>query len=69
MLILTRRPGESLKIGDDIEIHVMDIKGNHVRIGIAAPDDVKVYREEIYNRIQDEDANTKEVDGNEQTKE
>ncbi|HEX7801543.1 MAG TPA: carbon storage regulator CsrA [Pseudoxanthomonas sp.] len=51
MLILTRRRGETLVIGDDIEVHVMGVRGSQVRIGIAAPYDVPVYREEIYRRI------------------
>jgi carbon storage regulator len=54
MLILTRRTGESLKIGDNIEITVLGVKGNQVRIGINAPKDVPVHREEIYTRIKEE---------------
>ncbi|WP_392552101.1 carbon storage regulator CsrA [Orbus wheelerorum] len=51
MLILTRRVGETLIIGDDVVITVLGVKGNQVRIGINAPKDVSIHREEIYNRI------------------
>lgn len=54
MLILTRRAGETVMIGSDIAITVLGVKGNQVRIGINAPKDVAVHREEIYERIQNE---------------
>ncbi|MBF0311202.1 MAG: carbon storage regulator CsrA [Magnetococcales bacterium] len=54
MLILTRRVGESLNIGDDIKITLLGIKGNQVRIGIDAPRSVEVHREEIYDKIKRE---------------
>ncbi len=54
MLILTRRVGESLMIGDDVNVTVLGIRGNQVRIGVNAPKDVAVHREEIYDRIQKE---------------
>ena len=56
MLILTRRVGETLMVGDDVTITVLGVKGNQVRIGVNAPKDVAVHREEIYERIQSEKA-------------
>ena len=51
MLVLSRRADESLFIGDDIKITVLDIRGGQVRIGITAPDSIKVHREEVYQKI------------------
>jgi len=65
MLILTRRIGESLMIGDEITVTVLGVKGSQVRIGVHAPKDVAVHREEIYERIQKGGAGTNKEDGDE----
>ena len=54
MLILTRKIGETIAIGDDVKIQVVDIKGRQVRLGIQAPADMTVHREEVYIRIQEQ---------------
>jgi carbon storage regulator len=65
MLVLTRRPGESIIVGQDIVITVIEIKGGQVRIGIDAPREVDVYREEIYEQVRQENiaavANAEEI--------
>lgn len=54
MLILTRKTGEKVMIGDNVELTVLGIKGNQVRVGVDAPKDIAVHREEVYLRIQNE---------------
>ena len=54
MLVLTRKVGESINIGDNIKIQIMDVKGRSVRIGIEAPKNMSIHREEVYAKIQEE---------------
>mgnify|MGYP002641719736 CR=1 FL=1 len=63
MLILTRRVGETLMIGDEVTVTVLGVKGNQVRIGVNAPRDVTVHREEIYERIKREQQGNEEAAG------
>lgn len=57
MLVLTRRVGEKLVISDNIEVIVLGVKDNQVKLGIGAPDNISIYREEVYQRIQQERLN------------
>ncbi|MDR2212792.1 MAG: carbon storage regulator CsrA [Pseudomonadales bacterium] len=65
MLILTRRVGETLMVGDNVTVTVLGVKGNQVRIGVNAPKDIAVHREEIYDRIRKEAGSiASDCDGN-----
>jgi len=55
MLILTRRPGQTIHIGDDIEVTILSQRGDQFRAGITAPQDIPVHRDEVYQRIRDEE--------------
>lgn len=63
MLILTRRVGETLMVGDEVTVTVLGVKGNQVRLGVNAPKDVAVHREEIYERIKREQGGEGESSG------
>lgn len=54
MLILTRRPGESIYLGDDIKITVLSVQGKQIKVGLEVPEDMPVYREEVYLRVQEQ---------------
>jgi carbon storage regulator len=62
MLILTRRVGETVVIGDEVQVTVLGVKGNQVRLGVTAPRDVSVHRQEIYERIQKEQGGSAATD-------
>ena len=62
MLVLTRKLGEKIQIGDDISILIMDIKGKQVRLGIEAPSNVKIHREEIFKKIQEENIKASNIE-------
>jgi carbon storage regulator len=62
MLIITRRPGEKVMVGEDIVVHVMEIVGNSVRVGIEAPRSVSVYREEIWHAVRAENVAAADAD-------
>jgi carbon storage regulator len=65
MLVLTRKPGQSIMIGDGVEVQVLSVAGEKVRLGITAPRDVSIFRNEVYDRIESENAGSseKEDDG------
>jgi len=64
MLILSRRPGESLHVGDDIKITILSIKGQQIKVGLDVPDHMPVYREEIYQKVQGQNTSALELDNN-----
>ena len=64
MLILSRRPGESVHVGDDIKITILSIKGQQIKLGLDVPEHMPVYREEIYLRVQTQNASALELDNN-----
>ncbi|NCC77625.1 MAG: carbon storage regulator [Clostridia bacterium] len=64
MLILSRRPGESVHLGDDIKITILSIKGQQIKLGLEVPEHMPVYREEIYLKVQTQNASALELDNN-----
>lgn len=64
MLILSRRPGESVHLGDDIKITILSVKGQQIKLGLDVPEHMPVYREEIYLKVQTQNASALELDNN-----
>lgn len=64
MLILSRRPGESVHVGDDIKITILSIKGQQIKLGLDVPEHMPVYREEIYLKVQSQNTSALELDNN-----
>jgi carbon storage regulator len=64
MLILSRRPGESVHLGDDIKITILSIKGQQIKLGLDVPEHMPVYREEIYLKVQTQNTSALELDNN-----
>jgi len=62
MLVLTRKPGQSIMIGDGVEVQVLSVAGEKVRLGITAPRDVSIFRNEVYDRIDSEISGSDEID-------
>ena len=62
MLVLTRKPGQSIMIGDGVEVQVLSVAGEKVRLGITAPRDVSIFRHEVYDRIESEASERREED-------
>ena len=60
MLVLTRKPGQSIMIGDGVEVQVLSVAGEKVRLGITAPRDVSIFRNEVYDRLESENADRNE---------
>jgi len=63
MLILTRKLGEKINIGDDITITLVEIKGTQVKLGIEAPKHIEIHRQEVYERIREENLNASDING------
>jgi len=62
LLVLTRKLGEKIQIGDDISIVIMEVKGKQVKLGIEAPSNIKIHREEVYQKIQDENIRASNIE-------